>query len=67
MFQVVRTSIVWMMHQVIIKRQLCQSYNVMLVFDNVKLVVYLRSCVKMVKQNLNNYVNITKFCFTTLG
>ena len=61
MFHVVRTLIVWMMHHVIIKRQLCQSYNVTLVFDNVKLVVHLGSCVKMVEQNLNNYVNITKF------
>ena len=33
---------------VIIKRQLCQSYNVTLVLDNVKLIVYLGSCVKMV-------------------
>ena len=46
MFHVVRTSIVWMMHHVIIKRQLCQSYNITLVFDNVKLVVHLGSCVR---------------------
>ena len=42
---------------VIIKRQLCQSYNVTLVFDNVKLVVYLGSYIKMVDQ----------VRFTTLG
>ena len=60
MFHVVLTSIVWTMHQVIIKRQLCQTYNVTLVFNNVKSVVHLGSCVKMIEQNLNNYVNITK-------
>ena len=33
---------------VIIKHQLCQSYNVTLVFDNAKLIVHLGSYVKMV-------------------
>ena len=33
----------------------------MLVFDNIKLVVYLRSYIKMVEQNLKNYEDVTKF------